>query len=248
MRRLLTIVLVLAAAGAAVAVAGVALPRRSQSTRTYPEALHRVVVRVGSGKVSVVADRVLGAQVVGVRHYSVREPTLTTRVSSGVLYATAACPKPTIVTCRVDLRLGVAPEVAVDVTTGSGDVRVENVSASVKVRSAAGAVDVIGLTGTGDLRTSAGPITGRDLAVTRLTATSAAGAVSLAFAVAPDHVTAYTGAGDVDLALPDDSYRVTTRAPAGRARVLVPVDTESSRSVDVRTDAGRITVRQAPPM
>lgn len=248
MRRLLTLVLVLVAAAAAVAVAGVALPRRSQSTRTYTEVLRRVVVRVGSGRVNVVADRVLGAQVVGVRHYSVRKPTLTTRVSSGVLYATAACPKPTIVTCRVDLRLGVAPEMAVDVTTGSGDVRVENMAADVKVHSAAGAVNVIGLTGTGDLSTSAGPITGRDLAVTRLRARTAAGALSLAFAVAPDRVTASTGAGDVDLALPDDTYRVTTRAPAGRARVLVPVDAESSRAVDVRTAAGRITVRQAPPM
>lgn len=248
MRRLLTIVLVLLAAAAAVAVAGVALPRRSQSTRTYTEVLRRIVVRVGSGRVNVVADRVLGAQVVDVRHYSIRRPTLTTRVAGGVLYATAACPKPTIVTCRVDLRLGVAPEVAVDVATGSGDVRVENMAAPVKVRSAAGAVDVIGLTATGDVSTSAGPITGRDLAVTRLRASSAAGAVSLAFAVAPDHVTASTGAGDVDLALPDDSYRVTTRAPAGRARVLVPVDPESSRSIDVRTDAGRITVRPAPPM
>ena len=248
MRRLLTIVLVLIAVVAGLLVAGVALPRRTHFTRTYSTSLHRVVIRVGSGQVDVTANRQRGAQVVGVRRYTLREPTLTTRVRSGVLYATATCPKPTIVTCKVDLRIGVAPDVAVDVVTGSGDVRVENVAAPVKVRSSAGAVDVVGLTGTGDIGTSAGPITGRDLAVTQLRATSAAGAVSIAFAVAPDRVTASTGAGDVDVSLPDDSYRVTTRAPAGRARVLVPNDAESSRTVDLRTGAGRITVRRAPPM
>jgi len=232
----------------ALALAGVALPRRSHSVRTFSARLDRAVVHLGAGKVTVVADRQLGARVTATRHYSLRTPTVTSTVKNGVLSVRGTCPKPTVVTCRIDVRVGVSPEMAIDVTTGSGDVRVENVAGAVKVRSAAGAVDIVGLTGTADLHTSAGPISGHGLAVTRLQAGTAAGAIGLAFAVAPDHVSASTGAGDVDIALPDDSYRVTTSAPAGRARVLVPVEADSSRSVTVRTAAGRITVRRAPPM
>ena len=240
--------LLVVAAGAAVAVAGIALPRHTTSVRTYAEPLHRVVVRLASGKVTLVADRQLGARVTATRHFTLRTPAVTSHVESGVLTVAGACPKPTILTCRIDLRIGVSPEMAVDVATGSGDVRVENVAGSVRVRSSAGAVAIVGLTGTADVRTSAGPISGQGLAVTRLRAGTAAGAIGLAFAVAPDSVSASTGAGDVDLALPDESYRVTTSAPAGRARVLVPVDADASRTVAVRTAAGRITVRRAPPM
>ena len=229
-------------------MAGVALPRRSQSVRTFAEPLHRVVVRVGTGQVSVVAERQLGARVTATRHYSLRAPTVTSHVDNGVLSVGGTCPKPTIVTCRTDVRIGVSPEMGVDVTTGSGDVRVENVAGAVKVRSSAGAVEIVGLTGTAEVYTSAGPISGQGLAVTRLQAGTAAGAIGIAFAVAPDSVAASTGAGDVDIALPEESYRVTTSAPAGRARVLVPVDAGASRTVSVRTAAGRVTVRRAPPM
>jgi hypothetical protein len=240
--------LLVVAAGVGAAVAGVALPRHSTSVRSYPEPLHRVVVRLGAGKVTLVADRQLGAGVTATRRYTLRTPTVTSHVESGVLSVAGACPKPTILTCRIDLHIGVSPEMAVDVMTGSGDVRVENVAASVRVRTSAGAVSIVGLTGTADVHTSAGPISGQGLAVTRLRAGTAAGTIGLAFAVAPDSVSASTGAGDVDLALPEESYRVTTSAPAGRARVLVPVDADASRTVAVRTGAGRITVRRAPPM
>jgi hypothetical protein len=241
-------VLLVVAVGAALAVAGVVLPRRSTLVRTYAEPLNRVVVRLGAGKVTLVADRQLGARVSTVRRYSLRKPSITSNVENGVLSVAGACPKPTIVTCRIDVRVGISPETAVDVTTGSGDVRVENVAGSVRVRTSAGAVDIIGLTGTADILTSAGPISGQGLAVTRLRAGTAAGAIGLAFAVAPDSVSASTGAGDVDVALPEESYRVTTSAPAGHARVLVPVEADATRTVAVHTAAGRITVRRAPPM
>jgi hypothetical protein len=231
-----------------VAVAGVAFPRSSTSVRTYAEPLHRVVVHLGAGRVTVVADRQLGARVTATRHFTLNRPTVTSNVESGVLSVSGTCPKPSIVTCRIDVHIGVSPEMAVDVTTGSGDVRAENLAGSVRVRSSAGAVDIVGLTGTADVHTAAGPISGRDLAVTRLKAGTAAGAIGLAFAVAPDSVSASTGAGDVDLALPDESYRVTTSAPAGRARVLVPIDADASRTITVRTAAGRVIVRRAPPM
>lgn len=240
--------LLVVAAGAALTLTGIALPRSSTSVRTYPEPLHRVRVHLGAGKVTLVADRQLGARVTAVRHFSLRTPTVTSNVDSGVLTVTGTCPKPTIVTCRIDVRIDLSPEMAVDVTTGSGDVSVENVAGSVRVRSSAGAVDIVGLTGTADVHTSAGPISGQGLAVTRLRAGTAAGAIGLAFAVAPDSVSASTGAGDVDLALPEESYRVATFAPTGRARVLVPVDADAARTITVRTAAGRITVRRAPPM
>jgi len=241
------VVLVVAVA-AALAVAGIVLPRRSTSVHTYTNVLNRVAVRLGAGKVTVVADRELGARVTATRHYTVRTPTVTGHIDNGVLSIEGTCPRPTVLTCRIDMHIGISPETAVDVTTGSGDVRVENVAGSVRVRSLAGAVELVGLTGTADVRTSAGPISGQGLAVTRLRAGTAAGAIGLAFAVAPDSVSASTGAGNVDLALPEESYRVTTSAPAGRARVLVPVDADASRTVAVRTAAGRITLRRAPPM
>lgn len=248
MRRLLTLLLVVVAVGVALAVAGVPLPRQSRSVRGFAEPLNRAVIRLGAGSVTVVADRQLGARVTATRHYSLRTPTVTSEVESGVLSVDGTCPKPTIVTCRIDVRIGVSPEMAIDVTTGSGNVRVENVAGAVKVHSSAGAVDIVGLTGTADVHTSAGPISGESLAVTRLRAGTAAGAIRLAFAVAPEGVSASTGAGDVDIALPDESYRVTTSAPAGKARVLVPVEADASRTVTVHTAAGRVTVRPAPPM
>ena len=48
------------------------------------------MVRVGSGKVTVVADRQLGAAVADVRRFTVRKPSVASHVDSGVLYVTAA--------------------------------------------------------------------------------------------------------------------------------------------------------------
>jgi hypothetical protein len=247
MRRLLTALLLVVAAGAAVVVAGLVLPRTRHTSHTFEAPLHRVVVHVATGKVVVVANRVLGARVSDERRFAVRQPRVVTRIDSGVLRVDASCPKPTILACRVDVHLDITPEMAVDVTTGSGDIRVDSIAGAVTARSTTGAVEVVGLTGTADLHTAAGPISGRDLAVSRLRAVTAAGAVELRFAVAPDSVTATTGAGNVDLAVPDDTYRVTTSAPVGQSRVFVPLDRESSRTITVRSAAGRVTVRRAPP-
>jgi hypothetical protein len=247
MRRLLTAFVLVLAAGAAAVAAGRLLPRSEHTSRSFGAPVRRVVVRVGTGKVVVAANRQIGVHLSQHARYAVRRPAVTTRLAKGVLHIDAACRKPTVIACRVDVHLDVAPDVDVDVTTGSGSIRVDDVAGRVRLHSAAGAVEVSGLTGTAELHTSAGPISGRDLAVSSVRASTAAGAITLRFAVAPDSVGATTGAGNVDLAVPEDTYRVTTSAPPGRARVLVPVDRDSSRTVSARSGTGTVTVRRAAP-
>jgi hypothetical protein len=248
MRRLLIALVVVLAVGAAALLGGRVLPRSDHRTRLFTASVSRLVVRVETGKVVVAANRQMGARLRVSERFSLHRPHLTSRLAGGVLRIDAVCRKPAVISCQVDIRLDVAPEVSIDAATGGGDIRVDNVAGRVTLRSAAGAVDVTGLTGDAVLRTSAGPVSGHDLAVSTLRAATAAGSIALRFAVAPAAVIATTGAGDVDLAVPSDSYRVTTSAPAGRARVDVPVDRDSSRTISATSGAGSVTVRAAAPM
>ena len=248
MRRLVMALVLAVAAVAAAVLGGRMLPRSDHTSRLFGASVRRVTVHVGSGKVSVTANRQTGARLSLVERFSVHRPDVTTHVAGGALRIDVECRKPRVFTCRTDVRLDVAPDIDVDATTGSGDVRVDDVAGRVAVRTGAGAIDVSGLTGDAQLHTAAGPISGLRLALSTARASTSAGSVTLGFVVAPDRVEATTAAGDVDLALPTDTYRISTSAPAGQAHVDVPVDPGSSRTISARSGAGSVRIRPAPPM
>jgi hypothetical protein len=159
------------------------------------EAFDRVVVDLDSGSVTVTGDGV-GDVVVAARLTWVGEdcPAFDARVRDGTLYVEGRCDSPNLGFCGVDVSFAVPPDLPVEVTTGSGDVRLQAVGAvgaetgsgDVEIEGAAGAVDVE--TGSGDVSVS--EVDGQ--------ADVVSGSGNLRLDDVAGAVRAETGSGDVD--------------------------------------------------
>lgn len=130
--------------------------------------------------------------------------------------------------------------------TGSGDVRLEDVTGGAEVRSGSGEVvaqrvdgeALVVRTGSGDLRVTGA---GTD----RVTARTGSGEVRLALRRPPEQLRVDTGSGDVEVALPDgpDAYDVRVDTGSGERDVRVRTDPSGGRPLDLRTGSGDVTVR-----
>jgi hypothetical protein len=90
--------------------------------------------------------------------------------------------------------------------------------------------------------TSAGTITGSDLAATQFTARTSNGDISLSFTGMPESVQAHSSAGDVRVAVPYGSYHVDADTSAGDVEVGVVSNPRAPRLIDAHTAAGDVEV------
>lgn len=127
--------------------------------------------------------------------------------------------------CSVDVHAVVPAGVAVDLHTGSGDIRVKR------------------LLGTLVLHTGSGDVSGSDLAALDLVAQTGSGDISLQVNDPAENITLRTGSGDIALGVPSGSYRLSVSTGSGGRRLNgVESDAAAQGAIDVHTGSGDVTI------
>lgn len=115
---------------------------------------------------------------------------------------------------------------AVNVSAGSGDITLEDVSGAVKVKTTNGEISGKGLAGGGiDTNTGSGDI--------HLTPSK------------PQNVQITAGSGDVSLTVPPASYRVSVKTGNGDKDIKVPNDPSGTYEIGLKTGSGDVSVKSS---
>jgi hypothetical protein len=198
---LLVTAALLAFTGAAFLLSQLLKSTRSDAI-TVTRPVYRIVVHSDAGSVRLTPAAVERVTVEQKRTWLWEAPTVQTTLTGGTLELTGRCPAARLMDlCQTEFTLRVPTGVAVTVDAG------------------AGAIDVRGLDGPLDLRTTTGTITATELLSEQVSAHTTAGDLRLSFVSAPPKVTATTETGDVDVALPVANYHVDASSRSGDVAV-----------------------------
>jgi hypothetical protein len=128
--------------------------------------------------------------------------------------------------CSVDVTAVVPAGVPVDVHTGSGDVRIDDLLATILVRTGSGDIAGAGIAGA-DLETETG-----------------SGDIALDVAEPAERLELRTGSGDVSLGVPSAAYSLSITTGSGDRHVNgVTNDSGAPGSIDVFTGSGDVVIR-----
>ncbi|GGZ17540.1 DUF4097 family beta strand repeat-containing protein [Streptomyces nitrosporeus] len=143
--------------------------------------------------------------------------------------------------CSVNYTVDVPAGIAVSGQVSSGAVHLAGVGA-VKVATSSGRIEMEGVSGAVDVRTSNGRITGRDIKGGEIQAQTSNGAIDLTPAT-PQNVRATTSNGDITLTVPPGSYQVAADSNNGGEDIGVTSDPAGRYRLGLKTSNGAITVR-----
>lgn len=228
------------------AIANLALDRRTVKNATITEPVREIVVTSDHGDVELVPSR-RGVGVRETQHHVLRRPTLERTLVGGVLTLDSHCDS-VIVACYADLRLRVPAGVGVTVEVDSGDVDLRRIEARhAHVRSDSGDVR-LRLLGSQRLvwaHTDSGDLDVVAVNARAVDAQSDSGSVVVAAGGAPRRIVARTDAGDVTVAVPRGAYAVTAHTDSGEVDVRrgISRNDRAPRSIDARTDSGDVTLK-----
>lgn len=236
----------MALVAAAVAGAGTAAlagcapgPRQThQDSADVPGKVTSVRVDSGDGKVRVRGgadtERVTVHRTL--HYWGDRPKGATHRVSGGQL-TLGGCGD----SCSASYTVDVPAGLPVSGQTSNGEVRLEQVG-SVRVSTSNGKVDLHGANGPVTVHTNNGEVRGSGLHGGDIRAETSNGRIDLTPASA-QNVRAKTSNGAVSLAVPDGRYRVSARTDNGGKDIGVPHDPHGTRTLDLTTSNGAITVQ-----
>lgn len=222
---LLVAAALLAFTGAAFVLSQVFKSSRLDSiTVTRPVA--RIVVRSDAGDVRLTPAAVDRVTVEERRTWLWEAPKVSTTLESGTLVLSGSCPGARLMDlCQTEFTVRVPTGVAVRVDSG------------------AGMIDIRGLDGPLDLRSTTGAISGSELLSDSVRAQSTSADVRLGFISAPTLLTAVSRSGDVDVALPVANYRIDGSSSSGDVAVRgLFRDDLAPRQVTASSRDGSVTV------
>ncbi|WP_030677268.1 DUF4097 family beta strand repeat-containing protein [Streptomyces rimosus] len=173
------------------------------------------------------------------RYQGDRPEKATHRVENGVLVL-GGCGDH----CSVHYTVEVPAGLPVTGKTSSGAVALSNVG-EVRVSTSSGAVNLDGVTGAVDVRTTNGRIHGRGLKGDGIRAETSNGAVDLVTDT-PQNVRAKTTNGAVTVTVPGgqrNRYRISAETGNGDKNIGVPHDAAGAHRLDLTTTNGDVTVK-----
>lgn len=245
-----------------------------QTTRlreeTHDGPIERVEIEVGAGQIEIVGrEGVEGEEgpATGEVDLLARLHGSHTRLQSEVrgttLHIESECGS-FFATCKLDLNLIVAPDVRVEVGTGSGDVWIEGINGDASADTGSGDVmmrDVsgqrlTGSTGSGDVSfkrasaqvvvadTGSGDVTALSATFEKVEVDTGSGNVSLDLSNRASRIDIDTGSGDVGLVLPRGAYAIEVDTGSGDVRLDDIDDVGSSDArIDIDTGSGDVSLR-----
>ncbi|MEV0146689.1 MULTISPECIES: DUF4097 family beta strand repeat-containing protein [unclassified Nonomuraea] len=187
------------------------------------EKVARLVLVGGAGEVVISAADGGVVKVAETLRWTSAKPTTEHKVEGDALAMRYDCPK-AMDNCSVDYTIEVPKGMAVDVATGSGDIRLQALGGPVKAKVGSGDLEGTGLTGT-EIKVEAG-----------------SGDTTLKYATTPDSVDLVVGSGNTKIELPGGPYNVDAKARSGDATVSVKTDLNSPHKVVARAGSGDVSV------
>ncbi|MFF4603705.1 DUF4097 domain-containing protein [Streptomyces sp. NPDC001339] len=145
--------------------------------------------------------------------------------------------------CSASYTVEVPAGLPVSGETSNGAVNLTKVGA-VDVTTSSGAVELDDVSGTVDVHTSNGRIAGRGLSGTHITAETSNGEIDLTPATA-QNVRAKTSNGGITVTVPKGDYRIATRTTNGSKDITVPDAPAGRYRLDLTTTNGSITAKSA---
>ncbi|MFH8678985.1 DUF4097 family beta strand repeat-containing protein [Streptomyces lydicus] len=173
-----------------------------------------------------------------VTYHGHRPERATHRVEDGVLVL-GGCGDG----CSVDYTVALPAGLPVSGKTSNGALDLSGVGA-VEVRTGSGGVELDGVTGPVDVRTTNGRITGRALSGSHIDAETTNGEIDLT-AATPQSVRARTSNGSLTVRVPEARYRVSATTGSGGKDISVPDDPSGTLRLDLTTGNGDITAGTA---
>ena len=131
---------------------------------------------------------------------------------------------------------------SVDVSTDSGDAKVENVAGLVKLTLDSGSIDLRDVGGV-QAHSDSGDVSGDGLRGP-VDVSSDSGSVELTLAQ-PSDVKVKADSGSVKLRVPDGSYRVIGGSDSGSRSIDIPQGTSEVKTLDLNTSSGSVSVKAA---
>jgi hypothetical protein len=202
----------------------------------------KVSLSVGDGNINVAPGSDGRAHVDGVVNYSVVRPGVHWVTSpAGVAFVGPNCTW--FGNCGANLDLTVPSGLAVNASSGSGNVGARAMAGALNLYSGSGDISLDGASGALVLNAGSGNITGTGLSSARVRAEDGSGDVDLSFSRPPAEVKVNASSGDVRVAVPADvSYDVVASASSGSSSIGVPTNPSSPRVIRVTSSSGNVDV------
>lgn len=119
-------------------------------------------------------------------------------------------------------------------------------SVGVTINDSVGTVSLDGLSGPIAVNAASGHVRGTNLHSANVDAQASAGAIDLAFSVAPARVMAHSKAGAVSVEVPAGTYAVDARVTVGAIHINVANNPNAANHLTLTADVGAVTVNAAP--
>jgi hypothetical protein len=147
-------------------------------------------------------------------------------------------------TCAVDFDIQLPPGIAVQASSGSGNVSVRGATRPVWSKTGSGDIHLLQISGPITASTGSGDITGAELSGRALQGKTGSGDISLKFIADPTTVKAKTGSGDVIIRVPDDraGYLIGGNTGSGDRTVKVPKQPNLGRVITANTGSGDVFI------
>ncbi len=220
----------------------------SVETSTYASAdVIRLEVSSDNGSVTVVAGSGDSVSVRTEISEGIGATETTEQLSSGVLQLRGDCPAFGSIWCSVDYIIEMPAERAVEIDADNGAVVVRGLTGDVDVDNDNGVIELDDLGGNITVTNDNGGIFGTDLTSSVVRAANGNGSIALSFRAAPMSLTVTNSNGSIDVEVPDSdiAYRVDIRSNRGDTENQVRTDPASSRTIELSSENGSISVRSA---
>jgi hypothetical protein len=206
-----------------------------------------VTVGVSDGDITVLPSNTKRAVISGRVNYSLVRPVVKwEHTATGVFLAGPDCIWAG--QCGAELTLRVPVGEAVNATSGSGNVKADNLTGSLDLGSGSGNVELGHVSGPLVLSAGSGNISGSYISSTKIEAKDSSGNVDLSFDRPPGAVDISDGSGNVTLKVPTNvSYRVVATASSGSTSIRVPTNPSSHNVIHLTASSGNISVVPSGP-
>ncbi|MFG3285226.1 DUF4097 domain-containing protein [Streptomyces sp. NPDC048111] len=209
--------------------------------------VNAVDVDAGAARLTVTAGPARHVSLGGTLTWSLKEPRIERTWHGDTLQLTTRCDgfvDQYVRTCKADLDLAVPAGVRLTVHTGSGDLKIRDLTGSVDVHSGSAAIKLYGLSGPVRAKVGSGELQARQLTSPDVSLRTGSGSIDASFAAAPRQVKADTGSGSVSVTVPEGArYRVVGTTGSGSRSIQEELpDATSPRTLDVSSGSGSVSV------
>uniref|UniRef100_A0AAU2V9N5 DUF4097 domain-containing protein n=1 Tax=Streptomyces sp. NBC_00003 TaxID=2903608 RepID=A0AAU2V9N5_9ACTN len=213
----------------------------------HAHAVSAVELDAGAAQITVLTGAAGQVTMNGSLTWSVKRPKIERTWDGDTLKVRTRCDgfvDEFVQNCQVDLTLAVPAGVSLKVKSGSGPIKVRDLTGPVDLQGGSGSLKLHGLKGPVKAKVGSGEVKADQLSSPEADLKSGSGAVDAEFIAAPRRVKADTGSGSVSITVPEGAqYQLKGGSGSGSRDIQNKLgDPSSDRVLDVSSGSGSVTV------